>query len=289
MRPADVVRRGADYLARHDVDSPLTTAEIMLAGVLGTDRAGVYARAEPLGGPEAMAFGRALCRRCSGEPVQHIVGETGFRRLTLLVRPGVFVPRPETEIVVEAALDVLCATLGPRVVDVGTGTGAIALAIKDERPDARVIAIDRAPDAVQLARQNAARCGLDVDVQRGDVLGWPADAADPSTGHAAGRGIGGPFDLVVSNPPYVAPDDYERLPSEVRADPVEALIGELDFYERLFAESAPRLLSGGAVVVEIHETKAAAVSEAARAAGATSVDVWPDLAGRDRVVIARWP
>ena len=109
--------------------------------------------------------------------MQHIVGETGFRRLTLLVRPGVFVPRPETEIVVEAALDVLRATPGPRVVDVGTGTGAIALAIKDERPDARVIAIDRAPDAVRLARQNAARCGLDIDVQRGTFLGWPADAA----------------------------------------------------------------------------------------------------------------
>jgi release factor glutamine methyltransferase len=286
--PADVVRRGADYLARHDVDSPTATAEVLLARVLGTDRAGIYARSEPLRSHEAKAFGRALCRRCAREPLQHIMGETGFRRLTLVVRPRVFVPRPETEVVVDAALDVVRAASEPEVVDVGTGTGAIALAIKDERPDARVLAIDRAPEAVRLARENAARCRLDVDVRLGDLLADPA-TDDPRRAGNGGRGAEGPFDLVVSNPPYVSADDYERLPPEVRADPIEALVGGLDIYERIFAESAPRLRPGGAVVVEIDERQAAAVSDAARAAGASSVRVRTDLAGRDRVVVARWP
>lgn len=289
MIPADVVRRGADYLARHDVDSPIAAAEVLLARVLETDRAGIYARAEPMRGGEAKAFGRALCRRCAGEPLQHITGETGFRGLTLLVRPGVFVPRPETEVVVEAALDVVRASSAPDVVDVGTGTGAIALAIKDERPDARVVAIDRSFEAVQLARENAELCGLDVAVRLGDLLGNPMGAGDPSADADGDRGIEGPFDLVVSNPPYVSPDDYEGLPLDVRADPVAALVGGLDVYERLFAQSASCLRPGGAVVVEIHETEAAAVSEVAREAGATSIRTCPDLAGRDRVVIARWP
>ena len=275
MRPADVVRRGADYLARHHVDSPMPSAEILLARVLDTDRAGIYARVEPLRGPEARAYGRALCRRCAGEPVQHITGETGFHRLMLLVRPGVFVPRPETETVVDAALDVLSGVRGPQVVDVGTGTGAIALAIKDARPDARVVAVDRSPDAVRLARENAARCGLHVDVRVGDLL--------------LGLEGAGPFDLVVSNPPYLEPGDLEGLPREVRADPVEALIGGLDVYEKLFAQAPSHLRPGGAIVVEIGERQAAAVGAVARAAAACSVEVRADLAHRDRVVVARWP
>lgn len=275
MRPADVVRRGAEYLARHHVDSPMPSAEILMARVLDTDRAGIYARVEPLRGPEARAYGRALCRRCAGEPVQHITGETGFRRLTLLVRPGVFVPRPETETVVDAALDVLSGVRGPRVVDVGTGTGAIALAIKDARPDARVVAVDRSPDAVRLARENAARCCLHVDVRVGDLL-FALEGA-------------GAFDLIVSNPPYLEPGDLEGLPREVRADPIEALIGGLDVYEKLFAQAPSQLRPGGAIVVEIGERQAAAVAAVARAAAACSVEVRADLAHRDRVVVARWP
>ncbi|MGZ8630110.1 MAG: peptide chain release factor N(5)-glutamine methyltransferase [Actinomycetota bacterium] len=289
MRPADVVRRGADYLARHDVDPPMPTAEVLLASVLDTDRGGIYTRVEPLRGHEARAYGRALCRRCAGEPVQHITGETGFRRLTLIVRPGVFVPRPETEAVVDAALDVVRDVHAPEVVDVGTGTGAIALAIKDERPDARVCAVDRSPEAVRLARENAARSGLDVEVLEGDLLLGLAAAGDLGAPDGDGHGAPGPFDLVVSNPPYIEPGAYEGLPREVRADPVEALIGGLGVHARLFAQAPFRLRSGGAVVVEIGETQTAAVTEIARAAAAASVQVRPDLAGRDRVVVARWP
>ncbi len=107
MRPAEVARRAAAYLDRHGVVSPLPSAELLLAHVLDTDRAGVYKRREPLTGAEARRFGRALCRRCSGVPLQYVTGETGFRRLILEVRPGVFIPRPETEGLVDVALDAI--------------------------------------------------------------------------------------------------------------------------------------------------------------------------------------
>jgi release factor glutamine methyltransferase len=277
VRPAQVVRRAADYLERHDVDSPLPTAEQLLATVLGTDRAGIYRRVEPLRGPEARAFGRALCRRCDGVPTQHLTGEMGFRHLTLVVRPGVFVPRPETEVVVGAALETLEGLTSPAVVDVGAGSGAIALAVKHERPDARVWAVDRSADAVALARHNAERLALDVAVLQSDLLrGLDAD-------------LTGPLDLVVSNPPYIEPDAYDALPIEVRADPADALVGGASFYGPLCSQSAGRLRAGGSLVVEIGERQAAAVSTAALEAGATQVAVRPDLAGRDRVVVATWP
>lgn len=277
MRPSEVVRRGADYLERHDVDASLSTAEQLLAGVLGTDRSGVYAREEPLRSAEARAFGRALCRRCTGVPTQHLTGETGFRHLVLTVRPGVFVPRPETEIVVDAAVEALPVTPGPLVVDVGTGAGAIALSLKRERPDARVIAVDRSPEALALTQENAARTGLEIEVLASDLLA----ALDPSST--------GPIDLVVSNPPYVEEGEYAALPAEVRADPVEALVGGVEVYATLFEQASTRLREGGVVVVEIGERQAAAVGEKAREAGATDIVVLPDLAGRDRVVVATWP
>ena len=280
MRPSEVLRRGADYLARHGVDSPAQTAELLLARVLETDRAGIYTRAEGLRAPEARAYGRALCRRCTGVPLQHITGEQGFRRLMLLVRPGVFVPRPETEIVVDAALETVRDVVGPAVVDVGTGSGAIALAIKDERRDARVWAIDRSSSAVRLARDNADRCGLDVTVMRGDLLAGLSDPAAPDPPRA--------LDLVVSNPPYVERHEVDRLPLDVRADPPEALVGGLEVYERLFAQAPLHLRPGGSVVVEIGETRAREVTRVAAEAGGRSVQVRRDLAGRDRVVIARW-
>ena len=277
MRPALVVRRAADYLSRHDVEAPLPTAEILMASVLGTDRAGVYARDDGLSTAEAKRFGRALCQRCVGVPLQHLTGDQPFRRLTLVVRPGVFIPRPETEIVVEHALAAVSGVAAPVVVDVGTGTGAIALTIKDERPDARVLAIDLSPEAVELARENATRSALDVEVVQGDLLD-PVPAV-----------LRGSVDLVVSNPPYVEPHELATLPREVLADPMLALAGGIEVYERLFAQAAQVLRPGGAVVVEIGESQGSRVRAAATAAGFVSVEVEPDLNGRDRIVTGRTP
>ncbi len=275
MTPAEVLRRAVDHLARHHVESPLPTAELLLASALGTDRAGVYTRSGGITAQEAKRFGRLLRRRLAGTPVQHLTGEQGFRRLTLLIRGGVFVPRPETEIVVEVALRSIEDTRAPVAADVGTGAGAIALAIADERPDARVLATDLAPEAAELARENAARLGLAVEVLEGDLL-----APLPGDLHAG-------VDLVVSNPPYVTTDEYPGLPADVLADPRMALIGGIRFYERLLPEATRWLRPGGAVVVEIGASQGAELADVARAAGLVDVHVLPDLCGRDRVLAGR--
>jgi release factor glutamine methyltransferase len=276
VRPAEVVRRATDHLARHDVQSPRATAEALMMMVLGTDRAGVYARADGLDAREARMFGRAICQRCSGTPLQHLTGEQAFRRIDVEVRPGVFVPRPETEILVEAALERLAPSQTPVVADVGTGTGAIALSMKDERPDARVFATDVSPEAVELARANAHRLGLEVTVLEGDLL-------EPLPSELRGW-----IDLVVSNPPYVTEDEFDVLPPEVRADPPAALLGGIDVYEALAGEAARWLRDGGVLAVEIGERRARDVVAVLRRSF-VGVEVRPDLAGRDRVVLARRP
>ena len=276
MRPSEVLVRAADYLDRHDVESPKETAEVLLMHVLGTDRAGLYAREAGLDAREARMFGRAICQRCTGTPVQHLTGEQAFRRITLEVRPGVFVPRPETEILVEHALSTLGEREDPVVVDAGTGTGAIALAIKDERPDATVFATDLSSEAVELARANAKRLGLAVTIREGDLLEpLPAE-------------LRGWVDAIVSNPPYVPAEEIEDLPAEVRADPRLALAGGTEVHRRL-AEEAPRWLrSGGALAVEIDARQGEEVADLL-SRRFVRVRVERDLAGRDRVVLARMP
>jgi release factor glutamine methyltransferase len=276
VRPAQVVRRAAEYLERHGVDSPVPTAERLLSHVLGTDRSGIYLR-EGLTSQEAKLFGRALCRRCAGEPLQHVTGEQGFRRLVVGVRPGVFVPRPETEILVQAALDGLIDVAAPVVADVGTGTGAVALAIRDERPDATVFATDLSSEAVALARENAAALGLAVSVAEGDLL-EPLPAA-----------LRGRLDAVVCDPPYVALEDREMLPPDVRAEPELAVFGGVELAERLLTHAAAWLRPGGLVAVEIEESTAEAVVGAAARLGFVDLSVRTDLAGRDRVVTGRKP
>jgi release factor glutamine methyltransferase len=277
LRPVEVVRRASGYLDRHGVESPDATAERLLLSVLGIDRARLYTRVEPLDPDEARRFGRALCLRCAGTPVQHLTGEQAFRRLDLEVRSGVFVPRPETEVVVEHALAAIRDLVSPVVVDVGTGTGAVALAIADEAPGARVLATDRSADAVALTRANASRLGLAVEVLDGDLL-----APLP-------RELEGCVDLVVSNPPYLTEEELSDLPVEVRADPRLALVGGLEVIERLVEDAVRWLAPGGALILEIAVSQGAAVRAALLARGYRGVRVQSDLAGRDRVAIATRP
>jgi len=272
MRPAEVLTRATRYLDAHDVDEPRRTAEILMAHVLHTDRAGLYSRAEGLDSAEARAFGRALCRRCAGSPLQHVTGEQPFRSITLRVRPGVFIPRPETELVVDVALEVIEGIASPVVIDIGTGTGAVALSVKAERPDARVFATDLSSEAVALARENADELGLDVAVLEGDGL-----EPLPSGLRAS---------VVVSNPPYVSVEEHATLPPEVRADPEDALIGGTELHARLAAEVPSLLARGGWVVLEIGSRQGLEVAELLREAF-DDVEVLQDLAGRDRVVRGR--
>jgi release factor glutamine methyltransferase len=274
MTPAEVVARAAEYLARHEVESPRETAEALLLYFLETDRAGLYARAEGLDTRTAKLFGRALCQRCHGVPLQYLTGEQQFFELVLGVAPGVFVPRPETEVLVERALEALEGRPEPLVVDVGTGTGAVALAIKRRRPDGTVLGTDVSEDAVAVAKANASRHALDVEVLHGDLL-------DPVPAGHRGR-----VHLIVSNPPYVTREEYDDLPEEVRAEPYEALVGGTDLHRRLAAE-APRWLGpGGWLAVEIGESQGAEVA-AILEGPFRDVEVLADLAGRDRVVRGR--
>jgi release factor glutamine methyltransferase len=271
-RPVEVLRRASAYLDRHGVESPEAAAEALLLHVLGTDRAGLYRRDE-LDREQARAFGRALCRRCAGTPVQHLTGVQAFRRIDVAVRPDVFIPRPETEVVVDHALAALADVDRPAVVDVGTGSGAIALAIADERRDARVLATDRSHAAVELAAENAERLEVAIEVLEGDLL-------DPLPDELRGA-----VDLVVANPPYVEPERFEELPADVLAEPPDALVGGIGTIRRLAAAAIDVLRPGGALVLEIGSTQGEAAAAALSEIGYTDVRIERDLTGRDRVAI----
>jgi release factor glutamine methyltransferase len=271
MRTAELVRRSAEYLARHGVESSRQEAETLLMRLLGVSRAELYTRDEGLDARTARSFGRALCLRCKGTPLQHLTGEQQFLELSLKVAPAVFVPRPETEIVALATLEAIDGLPSPVVVDVGTGTGALALVAKHRRSDARVFATDLSPTAVDLARSNAVRLGLDVDVRAGDLF-------DPLP-----QELRGAVDVIVSNPPYISPAEYEALPVEVRAEPYQALVGGTDLHRRLVEEGVRWLRPGGWLVVEIGSEQGTEVRRMF-AEWLAGVEVLSDLAGRDRVV-----
>jgi len=248
-------------------DTPRLDAELLLANVLGVDRAALITDPERgLDPDDARAFMDAAARRREREPVAYILGSQGFRTIELAVDTRVLVPRPETEHVVEAALGL---PAGARVADVGTGSGAIALALKAERPDLEVLGTEISPAALAVARDNAARLGLAVELLLGDLL-------DPVTGE---------LDAVVSNPPYVATGDL--LPPEVgRHEPREALFGGADGLDviRRLATAA-----GGVpfIAVEVGAGQAPAVAELVREGGWPDVSTVRDLAGHERVVVGR--
>ena len=259
-------------LARAGVETPRVDAELLLAHVLGTSRTGVYAQADTqVPGTWHVLLGRRMER----EPLAYVLGEWGFRRLVLKTDARALVPRPETEIVVERCLDRLRGTAAPRVLDAGTGTGAIALAIVDEHPRARVTAIDASEDALALARENLELLGIN-----GRVRLVEHDLTE-GLGHDA-------FDLVVSNPPYVEPEDIEKLQPEVRDwEPRIALVahGATEAVARAATEA---LRPGGWVVLEIAENQADNVAGCLRELGYEELRVSPDMAGRDRVIEAQW-
>lgn len=273
---SEVIKDSTAYLARHRVQSPRSKVEALLMQLLGTTRSGLYARRDGLDANTSAELQRALVRLRTGTPLQHLTGEQRFLELDLAVEPGVFVPRPETEVVAIAAVDAIRHIGRPVVVDVGTGTGAIALLVKARRPEAHVLATDRSPAAVALARRNAERLGLGVDVRHGDLL-------DPLPGELRGH-----LDLIVSNPPYLSEEEWAALPAEVKSDPREALVGGTEIHARLAEAARSWLSQDGLLVVEIGAEQEDEVGTLLR----RSVhDVWAlqDLAGRDRVVLGRRP
>ncbi len=275
--------RARQRLDEADADAPRRSAEWLLMEVLGCDHGQLYARTEQSVEREAAASFVEMVERCAeGEPVQHVLGYTSFRGLRVDVSPAVMIPRPETEEVAGAALDVVGDVEAPRVLDVGTGSGCIALALKHERPDAVVAAWDVSAEALAVARANARRHGLAIHFEEVDLF-----SAAPS-----GR-LDEPVDLLVSNPPYVPDEEADRLPAVVRDyDPPEALFSGEDpfrFYRRL-ADCAPALCRpGAAVVLETHADYAEGSAEVVREAGLMHVRIEADLSGRPRILVARTP
>lgn len=227
-------------------------------------------------------FDRMVERRLAGEPLQYVVGEWSFRTLDLMVDRRALIPRPETEQVVEVALTELdrVAPASPRVIDLGTGTGAIALSVAVERPTAQVWAVDASADALAVARANLAGIGQ---------AGTRVSLVEGSWFDPLPRDLQGTFDLVVSNPPYVA--DSDPLPAEVVDwEPRQALIPGptgLEAIEEIVAAAPVWLRRPGALVVELAPAQADAAVELARAAGFEAAEVADDLAGRPRALVAR--
>jgi release factor glutamine methyltransferase len=264
------LERGTAQLASAGCPSPDVDAEFLLAHTLATPRAALRAALwRELPEPALATYEEQLARRERREPLAYVLGEWGFRRLTLRVDRRVLVPRPETEVVVERCLALIAGRDAPRVLDVGTGSGAIALAIADEHPGARVTGMDSSTDALDVARENSAGTGLAVELLEGDLRG----GLPP-----------GPWDLVVSNPPYVRPDELDRLEPEVREwEPREALVG--DGATEAIAAGATRVLRpGGALVLEVADGDAGRVAALLRELGFGKVEITMDLAERDRVV-----
>jgi release factor glutamine methyltransferase len=258
-------------------DTPRLDAEVLLAAVLGVQRTALFLDpSREVTGPAVRAFQDAVRRRSAGrEPVAYITGMRGFRYLELAVDARVLVPRPESELLVEIGLELLPS--GARVVDVGTGSGAIALALKSERPDLEVVATDVSADALAVARANAARLGLEgIEFLEGDLLAG-ADAGARSV------------DAVLSNPPYVAEADRVTLAPEItRHEPPGALFAGadgLDVIRRLVPAAAAA--GAGLLAIELGEGQAPAVMTLVREAGFERVEARRDLAGIERVVVGR--
>jgi release factor glutamine methyltransferase len=271
----EVLQQAAAELERAGCPSPRVDAEHLLAHALDRTRTALYLDLDaPLDAADQGRFRDLVARRARREPLAYVLGEWGFRRLTLRVDRRVLIPRPETEVVVERCLELLAGLDQPEVLDVGVGSGAIALAIADEHPSALVMGFDSSAGALEVARANLAATGLDgrVRLVEHDLRG----------GFGAAR-----FDLVVSNPPYVGKDEIERLEPEVRDwEPRAALVGP-GATEAIARGAYEALRAGGWLVLEVADGRSREVAALLGALGFEGVSIDPDLAGRGRIVSGR--
>lgn len=272
VRLDELLSRARLRLERAGSPSARLDAEVLMGHVLGVERTWLYT----WGDSEVALFQRArfealVAARAAGRPVAHLTGEREFWGLALATSPSTLIPRPDTETLVEAALDLAAGESG-RLLDLGTGTGAIALAFASERPGWRVLGIDRHPEAVVLARHNAARLGIaNADFRESD---WFAGLA------------GETFELVVANPPYIAADDLHLARGDVRFEPRTALVAAqegLADLRHLVGTAGRHLVPGGWLLLEHGHTQAAAVRHALIDAGYQGVATLRDLASHERV------
>jgi release factor glutamine methyltransferase len=275
------VRRVLGWTSQHfeklGLDSPRLTAELLLAHVLRTSRVRLYTDLDrPLEAPELAAYRALIARRATGEPTQYLTGTREFYGRPFAVDPRVLIPRPETELLVEAVLQALPAEGEHRILDLCTGTGCVGITLALERPAVRVVATELSTEAAEVARTNTASLGAAerVEVRVGDLFG-------PVEGEL-------PFDAVVANPPYVPRGEIPTLSPEVRREPAFALDGGedgLDVVRRIVAGAGRYLVPGGLLALEIGERQGAAVQSLLEAAGYGSVRIERDLARHDRLAL----
>ncbi len=283
VRLDTLLREAAARLVATGSPSARLDAEVLLCHVLGVDRTWLYTWGDREAETAAIArFEALLARREAGEPVAYLTGEREFWGLSLATEPSTLIPRPDTETLVEAALERAVASSG-RLLDLGSGTGAIALALASERPGWAVLGVDLRLEAVALAERNAARLGIaNVAFRQSD---WFAALGEEKK---AGRR----FDLIVSNPPYLADDDPHLVRGDVRFEPRRALVageGGLADLRHLARGARDHLAPGGWLLLEHGAQQGAAVREALADAGYEAVVSRCDLAGHERVSLGCWP
>jgi len=263
------------FFAGKGVDAPRLTAELLLASALGCDRVRLYLDFDkPIGPPELASYRALVKRRAGGEPTAYLTGAREFFGHRLAVDARVLIPRPETEQLAELGLEALPE--GGAALDLGTGSGALALALALGRPGAAVTAVDLSPEALEVARANAAALGAAVTFLAGDLYApLPAGAR---------------YDLIVSNPPYVPTGELSRLQREVQREPRLALDGGADglaVLRRVVAGAPARLTAGGTLLMEMHESHLETLPALCLAAGFASAEARRDLAGLPRLTLAR--
>lgn len=280
LRAGDAARTAARELRAAGVPEPEASAEVLLSEILGVRRGDLPLHGQPLTGEQTRLYGCWIGRRVNREPVQRILGYAFFRNLVLYLNEEALIPRPDTESVVDAAIGLLDARGGAGVVlDVGTGSGAIAVAIAQERPRSTVHATDVSARALEAAGRNATESGASVRLHRADLFSG-LDALE------------GSVDLLVSNPPYIEAGTLGRLAPEVRDwDPRPALDGGPDglfFYHRIFDGAPPLLEDGADVVLEVGDGQGEAVLALGEKAGFAPLGLREDLAGTPRAALLRW-
>ena len=276
---AIAIQEAAGQLLEGGVNEPRTDAALLLSHTIGCDRAFLIAHDDQrLSSEQSQTFAAFIARRAAGEPLQYITGHQEFFKLDFLVTPDVLIPRPETELIVEAALELLPETSDFTFADVGTGSGCIAISILRERPHAHAAAIDESEAALQLAQQNASRHEV-IDRMRLEKADLFPRTPRPEV-----------FDLIVSNPPYIPDGELNSLQREVQREPRQALAGGpdgLDVIRRLTVEAPTRLRSDGYLIFEFGINQDQAIAEMVLETVWELIEIRPDLQKIPRMIILR--